>query len=141
MFGGKWGAFDTTGYQFFNPENPIYKGIAAIAKARTELMPLRYGRQYFREISGDGEHFGCPVDGKCTLAFSRILDTEEVLCVLNLDSTPRNDWVLTGISPGNKLVDAITGGAALEIVESPQGGAMVRVPLEPRQMKILVVKQ
>jgi glycosidase len=141
MFGGKWGAFDTSGYQFFNPKNPIYQQIAAIAKVRANTAELRYGRQYFREISGDGENFGCPVDGHCTMAFSRILDTREVLCVFNLDKAAREDWVLTGTPPGNQLIDALNGGEALEILEAPKGGAMVRVPLQPRQMRILVVKE
>ena len=67
MFGGKWGAFNTTGHHFFNAENPIYKEISLIAKIRHEEPALRYGRQYFREISGNGIDFGFPLDGRCTL--------------------------------------------------------------------------
>jgi glycosidase len=141
MFGGKWGAFDTTGYQFFNPENPIYKNISRIVEARNRHPALRYGRQYFRDISGDGENFGCPVDGHATLAFSRILDTEEVLCCFNLDTNNRNDWVhveYNNTPPGSKLVDAISGGQIYEVKAAPKGGAMVQVPLDGREMKILV---
>jgi glycosidase len=140
MFGGKWGAFDTTGVQFFNTENPIYKSIACIAEARARHPALRYGRQYFRDISGNGEHFGCPVDGKSTLAFSRILDTEEILCVMNLDTEPRNDWVhveYNNTPPGSKMVDATCGGHTFEVKAAPNGGAMVRIPLEGREVKVL----
>jgi glycosidase len=140
MFGGKWGAFDSVGYQFFNPENPIYKGIARIAEARNRHPALRYGRQYFRDISGDGEHFGCPVDGKATLAFSRILDTEEILCCLNLDTEARNDWVhveYNNTPPGSKMVNVLDGGATYDVKPAPNGGAMVRIQLDGREMKVL----
>jgi glycosidase len=141
MFGGKWGAFDTTGYQFFNPKNPIYTAIKRIADVRRQRKSLRYGRQYFREISADGENFGMPGDGKCTLVFSRILDAEETVVLLNLEDAPRNDWILVGynqIPPGSKLVDMLEeDGQTFEVVDAPKGGARVRVPTGPRQIRIL----
>jgi glycosidase len=141
MFGGKWGAFDTTGLHFFNPDHPIYKAVARIAAVRNKHASLRYGRQYFRDISGDGEHFGCPVDGKSTLAFSRILDTEELVCVFNLDTQPRNDWVHVGrnqLGPGTRLMDALSDDRqTFEVKDAPNSAAMVQVPLEPRQIRIL----
>ncbi len=140
VFGGKWGAFDTTGIQCFNPQHPIYQAIAKIAQVRAERPSLRYGRQYFREISSDGENFAHPGDGKCTLAFSRILDTEETVVVKNLEDTPRNDWVIVGynqILPGSRLIDMLDGGATYDVLDAPKGGARVQVPLEGKQMKIL----
>jgi glycosidase len=86
MFGGTWGAFNTSGVHFFNENHPIYKGIARIAQVRAEERPLRYGREYFREISGDGNHFGHPIDGKCTMAFARVLDTTSIVVAMNLES-------------------------------------------------------
>ncbi|HEY3593650.1 MAG TPA: hypothetical protein VGL13_07245 [Polyangiaceae bacterium] len=35
--------------------------------------PLRFGRMYFREISGDGQSFRLPLGTAYTLAFSRLL--------------------------------------------------------------------
>ena len=93
MFGGEWGAFDSRQRHFFKPGNPIYKRIAEIAAVRRAEPALRYGRQYFREVSGNGIDFGYPLDGRCTLAYSRILDDTEVLVVLNLDAAPRNEYV------------------------------------------------
>jgi glycosidase len=75
MFGGKWGAFDTTGVQFFNPDHPIYKAIAGVAAVRRQEPVLRYGRQYFRETSSNGKDFGWGPEIKEILAFSRVLDT------------------------------------------------------------------
>ena len=110
MFGGRWGAFDTTGHHFFNPENPTYQQIARIADIRKQEPALRYGRQYFREISNNGTEFGYPVDGQCTLAYSRILDTTEILVTLNLDKTPRNDFITIDnrLNPsGSRLVNLL----------------------------------
>ncbi len=108
MFGGKWGAFDTTGHHFFNNKHPLYQATAKLAAIRKAYPALRSGRQYFRDISGNGDDFGCPKDGKCTLAFSRVLDTEEVLLALNLDAAEREDFVLidgTLHALGDTLVD------------------------------------
>jgi len=93
MFGGKWGAFETTDHHFFNPEHPTYRHIAAIVAVRSSEPALRYGRQYFREISGNGVDFGYPINGGCNLAYSRILDTTEILVALNLEETPREDFI------------------------------------------------
>ncbi|MDP9174118.1 MAG: alpha-amylase family glycosyl hydrolase [Planctomycetota bacterium] len=139
MFGGKWGAFDTVDVQFFNDRHSIYQGIAAIAKVRREQPALRYGREYFREISGDGENFGCPEGGDCTLALSRVLDTDEVLIVINISQEARNDFIeIDGklSSPGHSMVDLLAGGEKLKI-EERNGRAAVRVPLAARQIRIL----
>jgi glycosidase len=131
MFGGKWGAFAGGGRHFFNPNHPTYQGIARIAAVRRQQPALRYGRQYFREISGNGRNFGHPLDGRCTLAFSRILDTTEILVVLNLDSNPRADWVTIDASlnrPGATMVNLLQPDQSLP-VENHQGRHAVRVPL------------
>lgn len=106
MFGGQWGAFDSIGRHCFNPAHPIYQGIAQIAALRRQYPALRYGRQYFREISGNGQDFGHPIDGRCTLAYSRILDTTEVVVAMNLDEKPRQDFVTIDANlhrPGDRL--------------------------------------
>jgi glycosidase len=139
MFGGKWGAFDTVGVHFFNEQHSIYKGIAALAKVRREQPALRYGREYFREISGDGKNFGCPKDGNCTLAFSRVLDTDEVLIAINLDQKPRNDYVLVDSrlsSAGHPVKDLLAGTTPLKIQDCGSKAA-IRVPLQGREIRIL----
>ncbi len=139
MFGGNWGAFDTTGVHFFNNKNLIYKGIQDIAAIRAQEPALRYGRQYFREISEDGSRFAFPDRGRCTIAFSRILDTDEVLVVINLDSSPRNDFITVdyNLTPsGSEIVDLLNGGGPA-VVSELHGRAFVRVNLEGHGMAIL----
>jgi glycosidase len=140
MFGGTWGAFDSSGMHCFNPNNPIYKTIAAIAKVRAAVPALRYGRQYFREISGDGENFGHPIDGHCTLAFSRVLDTQSIVVAMNIDHEPRKDCVLVDSMlhpPGTEMVDLLNPERRFKVETNKGGQAYVCMPLEPHGISIL----
>lgn len=142
MFGGKWGAFDTSGVHFFNQQHPIYQGIQAVARVRAQEPALRYGRQYFREISTDGQSFGYPATGQSTLAYSRILDTDEVLVAMNLTATSRQDCITVDRNltpPGSQVIDRLNGGLPLTVAESA-GRAYVRVPLQAHQLAILKLK-
>ncbi len=139
MFGGTWGAFNTTGHHFFIPENTICKQIAKIAEIRKKELALRYGRQYFREISGNGIDFGFPIDGRCTLSYSRILDDTEILIAMNLDSNPRNDFVTVDSNltpPGKKMINLLRSGSNTIVLKTGQRHA-VRVELDPLEMAIL----
>ncbi|HEX5348376.1 MAG TPA: alpha-amylase family glycosyl hydrolase [Pseudonocardiaceae bacterium] len=69
----------------FDRASPFYQAIQAILRVRANRMALRYGRYYFRPVSGDGQHFGISVFQPGALAFSRILASEEVLVVANTD--------------------------------------------------------
>lgn len=70
----------------FDREHPFYKTIAQIAKVRSKQPALRYGRQFFRPLSGDQVHFEISRLRGGILAFSRILDNQEVLVVANTNT-------------------------------------------------------
>ena len=72
---GKPDAFDTG--------HPFFRHIRALNDLRAASPPLRYGRQYFRPISGDGVNFGISPYPGGVLAYSRILNDEEILVVAN----------------------------------------------------------
>jgi glycosidase len=76
-----WGGpgFATTG-------DTYYEDVAAIAKIRRECPALRYGRFYFRPVSGDEKNFGVSPYNGGVLAFSRILMDQEILVVANTDT-------------------------------------------------------
>lgn len=139
MFGGKWGAFNTTGYHFFNPDNPIYKAIYRTAEIRRKEPALRYGRQYFREISGNGVDFGYPIDGRCTLAYSRILDDTEIIIVMNLDSNQRNDFITvdSNLTPAGKNMINLLSPISTYSVHKVDRRNAIRVYLPPHEMAIL----
>jgi glycosidase len=70
----------------FQQNSAYYQQISQIAAVRRSAPALRYGRFYFRPISGDGAHFGISTFLKGTLAFSRILMDQEIVVVANTDS-------------------------------------------------------
>lgn len=139
MFGGQWGAFETVGHHFFNSHNPIYQAISKVSAVHAREPALRYGRQYFREISGNGQDFGYPLDGKCTLAYSRILDTTEVLVAMNLEASPRSDFVTVDLNltgEGARMENLLAPGQLLTVERKGQRHA-VQVPLGAHDMMIL----
>jgi glycosidase len=76
---GKPGAFD--------PTHPFYRAIERLSAVRAARPALRYGRQYFRPISGDGCGFGVSRYPGGVLAYSRLLDDMEVVVVANTHTT------------------------------------------------------
>jgi glycosidase len=71
----------------FDQSHPFYQAIQALSVLRQKEPALRYGRQYFRPESRDGDGFGISTDANGVLAFSRILHDREVLIVANLSTT------------------------------------------------------
>jgi glycosidase len=70
----------------FNQNHQIYKKIKAIAKLREREPALRYGRQYFREVSGNSNDFDFSKENGGIISFSRILNAREVVVVANTNT-------------------------------------------------------
>ena len=79
----------TPGRNLMNTDCKIYKEITKIAEVMRANEPLRFGRMYFRQISGNGVDFGFPFGTTYTLAFPRILYPEEVLVAYNVSGSAR----------------------------------------------------
>ena len=99
MFGGAFGAFRSKDRHCFNENEPAYQELAKILTLRRQKLPLRRGRQFLRQISGDGHNFGFPemVGGeiRSVVPWSRIFDEQEVLLAINTDpQRDRNAWVV-----------------------------------------------
>lgn len=88
---GKPNAFDT--------QHAFYQVIKQISAVRQAQPALRYGRQYFRPVSGDGINFGISPFSPGVLAFSRIVNDQEVLVVANTQTS--------GSFHGEVIVDAV----------------------------------
>jgi glycosidase len=98
MFGGEFGAFRTRQRHFFDENQPIYKELSKILAVRKQKIALRRGRQYLREISGDGQNFGLPaiLGGRMlsVVPWARSFDDQNLLLALNTDpDQPRFAWV------------------------------------------------
>jgi alpha-amylase len=122
----------------------IYQEIGKLAAVNRSYPSTRFGRMYFREISGDGVRFGLPTGHPCTLAFSRILADEEVLVAYNTSTTePREDAVvvdgaLSGTPGALRYVYGGTG--AVPVLPHPDrtnGIRFVRLRLDPMQLVVL----
>jgi hypothetical protein len=119
--------------------------IAAIAKVFNTQPALKFGRIYFREISGNGHDFGLPQAQPCSLAFSRILGFQEILVAYNTSAnTAREDFVIVDSdlhAPGDKL-KFLYGGSGDVTVErhpDPQNPSLfVKLSLQPMQFVILI---
>ena len=90
MFAGAFGAFRSQGKHHFNQESEPYKALQAMLALRKEYPILRQGRQYLREISGEGQHFGNPHKLgewriESIVAWSRLFNGEEMLLAMNTD--------------------------------------------------------
>jgi glycosidase len=81
-----FGAFGTVGRHCFDDSHPAYIRMAAMLTLRRGFPVLRHGRQYVRPLSNFGADFASPPAGEL-LAWSRILDDEEALCVVNAHGT------------------------------------------------------
>src|SRR5512144_1636398 len=61
-------------------------------------MPaLRYGRQYFRPVSGDGVNFGISPFPGGIVSFSRILNNREVLVTANTNHFPSKQILVAAV--------------------------------------------
>jgi glycosidase len=145
---GKPGAFDI--------DRPLYKAIRQLSDIREAEPAIRYGRLYFRPVSGDGIHYGASPFAPGVLAFSRILNNREVLVIANthtgedFDGHVLVDFFINSdgdrfhvlndpAAPGPGPVETRSG---LEIHEIDNGitagpARMIGVTLRPMEVQIL----
>ena len=145
---GKPGAFDAT--------HPLYTAIKQLSAVRSAEPALRYGRLYFRPLSGDGVHFGASTLAPGVLAFSRILNNQEVLVVANastqsdfrgrvlVDFFINNDGERFRVlnDPGAFATGPVETRSGLDILEIDGGvtagpARMIEVSLRPMEVQIL----
>lgn len=132
--------FDKTGKSLLNVGCRIYQEIAKIADVMRNNEPLRFGRMYFRQISGDGEHFGFPFGSTYTLAFTRLLYGEEILVAYNVSSQARSDCVIVDatLHPEPSQMRFLYGKAGSVAVRTAPGGSrFIQLDLAPHQFVIL----
>jgi glycosidase len=83
-----FGPFGTAGHHCFDESNLVYRRVVAATELRSRYPALRCGRQYLRCISFLNKPFDVYSPGEI-LAWSRILDDEELLCVINTNGTKK----------------------------------------------------
>ena len=112
-----FGPFGTAGHHCFDPTHPAFTRIAGLIALRQARPVLRHGRQYLRPIARGTAPFGIPGSGDL-VAWSRILDDEEALCVVNAHGTePRHADVLIDASL-NAAAPRPGGGRSLQVIHT-----------------------
>jgi glycosidase len=142
----------------FPTSTPFYVELQKLAQVRSASPALRYGRYYFRPISGDGFNFGVSAFAAGIIAWSRILNDAEVVIVANTSSLPGVpvDVILemSLSAPGDQLrvlysnqpaptapatVRTLQQATVAEVNGSTSHGAVnvMRVTLQPMEIQIL----
>jgi glycosidase len=139
MFGGDFGAFRSQGHHFFNEDQPLYRELAKVHRLRREEPALRRGRQFLRQISGNGVDFGFPArigagPMRSLVAWSRIFNDREVLAAINTDS----DRAATAFVTIDDNLHA-TGDRLTCLYSSDDTEIGRTVPVEPRNGKAILL--
>jgi hypothetical protein len=134
--------FDTAagGKSLLNPGCRIYQEIAKLAGIMRSQEPLRFGRMYYRQISGDGVNFGFPFGSTYTLAFSRLLYPREILIAYNVSDQARHDRVIVDatLHPDRSQMQFLYGKpGTVQVQTAPSQTRFVQLDLEPHQFVIL----
>jgi glycosidase len=148
MFGGEFGAFESRGRHFFDETAFVFRELSRILHLRRQDLAIRRGRQYLREISGDGVHFGFPqrLGGaiRSVVPWSRLFNDREVLLAVNTDfDDSRTAWVTIDASlhaEGSQLTYRYsTDGSQIGTITTTEScnGRVVRVTLPPAGFAIL----
>jgi glycosidase len=125
---------------FLNPECTIYQQVARIAAVCRDRHALRFGRMYFREISGNGQDFGLPQGAGSTLAWARILANDELLIAYNTSSEEtHHDYVLVDddLRKAGDTLHFLYGGSGSVAVQTYGHLCFVQLDLAPNQFVIL----
>lgn len=128
------------GANLLNSDCRIYREIAKIAAVMRTNQPLRFGRMYYRQISGDGQTFGFPYGSTYTLAFSRVLYGQEILAAYNVSGQARNDCVIvdsTLHSDGSTMRFLYGGSGTTQVRSAANGSRFVQLALPPFGFVIL----
>lgn len=85
--------------QAFDHQHPFYLAIQQISTIRSEQPALRYGRQYFRDLSGNGADWGPSTFPFGVISYSRILDDKEIVVVANTNTQAPDVSVHVQVDP------------------------------------------
>jgi glycosidase len=129
----------------FSRQNEFYKLIRKLSDLRNQYPPLRYGRQYFRECSGNGINFGhSPFQGG-VISYSRILNDKEMLICANTSSDQTSTIYIVvdeNLNPEGRIWKSIFSSINAPAISIPtvtfDRTHAVKVTLAPMEAKILL---
>lgn len=112
-----WGKPDS-----FDLGHPFYQAVQRLATLRSNQPSLRYGRQYFRPISGNGTEFDFSHYQRGVLALSRILNDQELIVLANTNT--ERVW------EGEVIIDFALNpvGSTYHVLFSNKAGQQIATP-------------
>lgn len=128
----------------FDPGHAFYQAIQRLSQVRLQEPALRYGRQYFRPVSGNGRDFGISDSAGGVVSFSRILNDVEVVVAANTnaaDSWSGRILVDRTLNPdgsafGDLFTNKETSGPAGQVAAA-DGLTSMALQLRPLEIRIL----
>jgi glycosidase len=129
-----------------DPQHDYYRLLSALSALRDRHPALRYGRQYFRELTGNDTDFGYSEYCGGILAFSRILNDAELLIVANTnqsETVPVHVVVDRHLNPTGRQMNLLFSNLSVGSAHSPapvheaSGRSVVPVRLRPMEVQIL----
>jgi glycosidase len=135
-----WGAPEA-----FSQDHALFRHLQRLSRLRAQRPELRYGRQYFRPLSGNGVDFDYSAVAGGVIAFSRILNDRELLVVANTSvSEPARVHVAVDrhLNPAGRAWEVLfstrtqPGGAPAATV-SRELLSSVQVSLAPMEAQVL----
>jgi glycosidase len=141
----------------FDKQNSFYQNIQQFGILRSNEPALKYGRLYFREVSGNGKDFGFSTGLGGVVAFSPILFDREIVVIANTNNSNSFegfvilDLDINRAKPAVKVVysNIVTvGEATVQITDVTIYGdtitsaesAILSVKLAPMEVQILTPK-
>lgn len=128
----------------FDEKHKFYKAIRALSDLRRREPALRYGRQYFRGTSDDGQGFGSSTNPGGVVAFSRILNDREVLIAANTHVSQSSRTFIEmdrQLHPDGSIVSVLHSNLpappAPAAVTTRAGRATIQVDLRPMEIQVL----
>ena len=127
------------GRNLLNTECKIFKEIAKIAGVMRKTEHLRFGRMYYRQISGNDIDIDFPSGTSYTLAFSRVLYGSEVVVAYNISDKPRSDSVIVEADfhkENDTLEFLYPKPGKVKIRQTPGGVRFVKLSLAGHELQL-----
>lgn len=128
------------------PQHTFYRAIASLSALRSSTPAIRYGRQYFRPLTGNGMNFGFSAYPAGVLAYSRILNDAEVVVVANANQgapVSTNVLVDLNLTPSGRTPSLLFSNLGIATATAPgtarlsAGCSIVPVTLRPMEAQVI----
>ncbi len=132
----------------FNQNHQIYNTIKDLSELRHREPALKFGRQYFRELSGDGFNFGYSEYPSGVLCYSRILNSREIVVVANTNTIKSEELFVNVdrfLTPENGNVGVLWSNVHThQEPNNPNyigGRVAIKVRLKPMEVQIIAIRK